>query len=77
MEVVLSREIANHRIFPAIEIARSATRKQELLFTPQEYSQVERLRRSLAGITPIEAAQTLLKKLQSFPTNAELLATFK
>jgi len=76
MEIVLSREIANHRIFPAIDISKSATRKQELLFEAKEYAQVERLRRSLAGLSPIEAAQTLLKKLQAFPTNKELLATF-
>ena len=76
MEIVLSREIANHRIFPAIDIAKSATRKQELLFDPKEYPQVERLRRSLAGLGTIEAAQTLLKKLQQFPTNKELLGTF-
>jgi transcription termination factor Rho len=76
MEVVLSREIANHRIFPAIDISKSATRKQELLFTPKEYQQVEKLRRSLAGQSPIEAAQTLVQKLQQIPTNKELLATF-
>jgi len=77
MEIVLSREIANHRIFPAIDISKSATRKQELLFTSEEYGQVERLRRSLAGVGPVEAAQTLLKKLQQSPTNKELLAAFK
>jgi len=76
MEIVLSREIANHRIFPAIDISKSATRKQELLFDPHEYQEIERLRRSLAGISAIEAAQTLVKKLQQFPTNKELLATF-
>jgi len=76
MEVVLSREIANHRIFPAIDISKSATRKQELLLGPQEYQQVEKLRRSLAAFSPIEAAQTLVKKLQLFPTNKELLSTF-
>ena len=76
MEIVLSREIANHRIFPAIDISKSATRKQELLLEPKEYAQVEKLRRSLAGFGPIEAAQTLLKKLQQFPTNKELLSTF-
>jgi transcription termination factor Rho len=76
MEIVLSREIANHRIFPAIDISKSATRKQELLFSPKEYEQVERLRRSLAGLGSVEAAQTLLKKLQQFPANKELLATF-
>ena len=76
MEIVLSREIANHRIFPAIDISKSATRKQELLLEPKEYAQVEKFRRSLAGLGPIEAAQTLLKKLQQFPTNKELLSTF-
>ncbi len=76
MEVVLSREIANHRIFPAIDISKSATRKQELLFKPDEYKAVEKLRRSLAGLGSVEAAQNLLKKLQQFPTNKELLATF-
>jgi transcription termination factor Rho len=76
MEVVLSREIANHRIFPAIDISKSATRKQELLLTSKEYSQVERFRRALAGLGPVEAAQTLVKKLQQFPTNKELLSTF-
>ena len=76
MEVVLSREIANHRIFPAIDISKSATRKQELLFDPEEYQQVEKFRRSLASLSPIEAAQTLVNKLQLFPTNKELLSTF-
>ena len=76
MEVVLSRDIANHRIFPAIDISKSATRKQELLFESREYPQVERLRRSLAGMSPIEAAQTLVNKLQLFPSNKELLSTF-
>jgi len=76
MEIVLSREIANHRIFPAIDISKSATRKQELLLNPKEYQQVERLRRSLAGVGPVEAAQTLLKKLQQFPTNKELLSSY-
>ena len=76
MEVVLSRDIANHRIFPAIDISKSATRKQELLFEPKEYAQVERLRKSLAALSPLEAAQTLVNKLQLFSSNKELLATF-
>lgn len=76
MEIVLSREIANHRIFPAIDISKSATRKQELLFEPKELEQVNKFRRSLAGLGTVEAAQTLVKKLQQFPSNKELLATF-
>jgi transcription termination factor Rho len=76
MEIVLSREIANHRIFPAIDISKSATRKQELLLTPKELDQINKFRKGLAALGPIEAAQTLLKKLQQFPTNKELLSTF-
>jgi len=76
MEVVLSREIANHRIFPAIDISKSATRKQELLLDPKELEQVNKFRRGLTALGPVEAAQTLVKKLQQFPTNKELLATF-
>jgi len=76
MEIVLSREIANHRIFPAIDISKSATRKQELLLEPKEIEQVNKLRRSLAALGPVEAAQTLVKKLQQFPSNKELLSTF-
>ncbi len=77
MEVVLSRDIANHRIFPAIDIAKSATRKQELLLAPEEYNQVETLRRGLAELNKVEAAQALLKKLQTWKTNKELLSSLK
>jgi len=76
MEVVLSREIANHRIFPAIDIAKSATRKQELLLEADELQQINKLRRGLATLSPVEAADALVKKLQQSPTNKELLAAF-
>jgi len=73
MEIVLSRDIANHRIFPAIDIAKSNTRKVEGLLGPEEYAKVEELRRSLAGLNPVEAAQTLVDLLKKYPTNKELL----
>jgi transcription termination factor Rho len=76
MEVVLSREIANHRIFPAIDISKSATRKQELLLEADELQQIDKLRRALAALSPVEAAQALVKKLQQSSTNKELLAAF-
>jgi transcription termination factor Rho len=72
MEVVLSREIANHRIFPAIDIKKSATRKQELLLA-DELPQTESLRKALAQFGPVQAAQELLALLQKYPTNKELL----
>ena len=73
MEVVLSREIANHRIFPAINIGKSATRKSELLMGPKEHQQVEKLRRTLAALGPVEAAKVLVDQLQKYPSNKELL----
>ncbi len=76
MEVVLSREIANHRIFPAIDISKSATRKQELLLEADELQQINKLRRGLAALSPVEAADAFVKKLQQSPTNKELLAAF-
>ncbi len=76
MEIVLSREIANHRIFPAIDIAKSATRKQELLFEAKQYQQLEKFRRSLAGLNKLEAAQALVEKLKANPTNDGLLSTY-
>ncbi len=76
MEIVLSREIANHRIFPAIDISKSGTRKQELLLDPEELKSAENLRRSLAGLNKIEAAQSLVDLLKKYPTNKEMLMTF-
>jgi transcription termination factor Rho len=76
MEVVLSRDIANHRIFPAIDIAKSNTRKMELLVQGDELKRVEQMRRALSGFSPVEAAQMLVKKLQNHSTNKDLLSTF-
>ena len=75
MEIVLSREVANHRIFPAIDIKKSATRKQELLLG-DDLKAVDLLRRSLAQMGTVEAAQALVSKLEKYKTNKELLATF-
>ncbi len=74
MEIVLSREIANQRVFPAIDIAKSGTRKEELLLPPEEIKEVHKIRRVLATFGRIEAAKALNEQLQKFPTNAELLA---
>ena len=63
-------------IFPAIDISKSATRKQELLLDADELLKINKFRRGLAGLGTVEAAQNLLNKLHQFPTNKELLATF-
>jgi transcription termination factor Rho len=77
MEIVLSRDVANSRIFPAIDIAASATRKSELLLTEEELKQTDMLRRKLAGLGKVEAAKAMLDYLQKYPTNKELLASLK
>ena len=75
MEVVLSREISGRRIFPAIDIPKSATRREELLVPAPELEQVHKLRRFLTELSPVDAAKTLMELMQKFPTNKELLAT--
>jgi transcription termination factor Rho len=74
MEIVLSRDISNRRIFPAIDIPKSATRKMELLLSPEELKPVEMMRRVLAGMNPVEAASRLVEQLKKFPTNKELIS---
>ncbi|MBU2966387.1 transcription termination factor Rho [Amphritea sp. 2_MG-2023] len=73
MEVVLSREIANYRIFPALDIAKSSTRREELLLDAKDIAKIRTLRRSLTNLKPIEGARRLVELLETYPTNAELL----
>ena len=73
MEVVLSREAASQRIFPALDIAKSSTRREELLLNSKELEKVTVLRRALTGLKPVEGARTLVELLKTYPTNAELL----
>ena len=75
MEIVLSREISNQRLFPAIDISKSGTRKEERLFEPGELEAVRKIRRKLAALSPVEAAKTLIGQLQQYPTNAAWLTT--
>ncbi|PRY64028.1 transcription termination factor Rho [Vreelandella songnenensis] len=76
MEIVLSRDVANQRIFPAIDIARSSTRREELLIDAKDIEKVRTLRRALTQLKPVEGAQKLYELLQKYPTNAELLDVF-
>jgi transcription termination factor Rho len=73
MEVVLSREIAQQRIFPAIDIAKSSTRREELLLDPKNIKNINLLRKGLSVLKPIEAAQKLVELLKEHPNNEELL----
>jgi transcription termination factor Rho len=76
MEVVLSRQLAERRIFPAIDIAASGTRKEEKLFLPKEIEKIRKLRGALASLKPVEAMERLLKKLSEFDSNEEFLSSF-
>jgi len=74
MEFVLSRDISSLRIFPAVDIKKSGTRKEELLLEPGELEAVRKMRRGLAEFTPVDAARELVDQLKSYPTNKEFLA---
>ena len=76
MEVVLSRQLAERRIFPAIDIAASGTRKEEKLYLPKDVAKIHKLRGALASLKPVEAMERLLKKLSEFETNDEFLGSF-
>ncbi|MCC7344707.1 MAG: transcription termination factor Rho, partial [Deltaproteobacteria bacterium] len=73
MELVLSRRLAEQRIFPAIDVPASGTRKEEKLLSPEEYATMQKIRGFLAGLNPIDAGKKLLETLQRYPRNADLL----
>ncbi|RFM23317.1 MAG: transcription termination factor Rho [Candidatus Thermochlorobacter aerophilum] len=71
MELVLDRRLADRRIFPAIDILRSGTRKEELLVSQEEISRTWLLRKYLADKTPIESMEFILEKIESTKSNKE------
>jgi transcription termination factor Rho len=73
MEVTLDRQLAERRIFPAINIPSSGTRKEEKLMTPKEYEKVRKLRQMLYAMKPADSMEKLVKKLAEFETNDEFL----
>ena len=73
MEVHLDRGLVDRRIFPSINIALSGTRKEELLYHPDEYDKVTMLRRALTDVPAVEAMELLLSKLRETPNNIAFL----
>ena len=73
MEVHLDKSIAEQRIFPAIHIVKSGTRREELLYHPDEYERVVQIRRQLSELPAAEAMEVLMVNLQHTRSNAELL----
>ncbi|MFC1476051.1 transcription termination factor Rho [Candidatus Zixiibacteriota bacterium] len=72
-EIVLDRRLADSRIFPAINITKSGTRREEYLHSPDDIQRLHLLRRALAGRQPKEALEKLLQLLEKYPTNEKLL----
>ena len=73
MELVLDRRLSDRRIFPSIDINRSGTRKEELLLTKGELTRVWVLRKLLNEMTPVEAMEFLLERMQRTGSNKEFL----
>jgi len=74
MELVLDRRLAEQRIFPAIDVRLSGTRRDELLYDEKEFDALNMLRRGAAAAQPPQAMAGLLRLLEKYATNEELLA---
>lgn len=77
MEVVLDDRLSDRRIFPAIDIIKSGTRKEELLYHPTELEKIYLLRQAVADLAPGDAMNLLLGRLKKTGSNAEFLLSMK
>ena len=73
MELHLDRSLVDKRIWPAIDVNRSGTRKEELLMHPEEVERTRSLRRVLADMHPVEAMELLVSRIRRTKSNAEFL----
>jgi len=69
MEMVLDRSISDMRIWPAVDVRLSGTRKEEKLYTPEELPRIRELRRQVSSLDPLSAIQELLKNLDAWEGN--------
>ena len=77
MELILDREVSERRVFPAIDLAASGTRKEHLLLSEAELTTMTALRRRLSNMKPVLQVEQLLKALERFKTNEELVGATK
>ena len=77
MELILDRKIADRRVYPAIDLMRSGTRKEELLLTEEELNRMWILRKFLATMTPIEMMEFLMEKINNTKNNKNFLDAMK
>jgi transcription termination factor Rho len=75
-ELRLTRDLADRRIYPAVDIAASGTRREELLADPKTIEAKQKLRRALVGLPPEQAMQSLLQQMKRAKTNDALLSSF-
>ena len=76
MEIELSRELANRRVWPAIDLNTSGTRKEELLLSEAALAVSHKIRRTLAGKGPERSMGLLLEHMERFPTKHEFVSQF-
>ncbi|MDB6041375.1 MAG: transcription termination factor Rho [Verrucomicrobiales bacterium] len=74
MELILDRKLSDRRLYPAIDIPKSGTRKEEKLFAGKNLEAIRKLRRTMIDLNPVEAMETLIAALKKHKTNDELLA---
>ena len=77
MELCLDRQLVDKRVFPAINMEKSGTRKEELLLYPEELNRTWILRRALNGVPPVEAMEMIVKRIKNTKSNAEFLVSIK
>ncbi len=77
MELILDRRLAERRIFPAIDVVRSGTRKEELLLTNFELDWMWHFRKAVAGMSPVEAMELMLDRIRRTRTNLDLMQSFR
>lgn len=77
LEIVLDRALVDRRVWPAIDINRSGTRREEMLMEADEHRRVSMLRRALSEISPADAMEKLVSRLEKTKTNAEFLMSLR
>jgi len=77
LELCLDRSLVEKRVFPAINVEKSGTRKEELLLHPDELARIWTLRRAINGVPAVEAMEMIVKRLKKTKSNAEFLMTMK
>lgn len=77
MEIVLDRTLVDRRLWPAVDINATGTRREEALMHVDEYQRISALRRSLAELNPCDAMETLVNRLKKTKSNAEFLLSLR